>query len=396
MNVPESIELTAAQLRHTDSAKWSTFPPDVLPLWVADMDYAIAPSITKALTGQLSRSIGYLPLGNDPMVSSLLRAKLEGQGLVGLPENGWAHFVSGVVQGLYAAVLGLAEVGDEVITHVPIYPPFLSAITDHGRVAKQVRLIESHEGWQIDFTAMEAAVSSKTRLLMLCHPHNPTGRLWTRSELSQLADFAERHNLYVVTDELHADLTLDGKFIPFASVASMALRERTLTLTGPCKTYNTAGLGIGVIVSHNTDLIKRVKKAIAGTAGHPGAMSVAMWRAALQDDGQWLTTVLQMLRDRRSQLTTFVRERLPSVRYVPPQSTYLAWLDYRAHPRASEDIYNILLNEAKVALNPGPVFGTGYKGFVRLNFATSQTILGEALERLATIEPTRSVSACSY
>lgn len=385
MNPPNPLELDVESLRHPDSIKWTYHPPDVLPLWVADMDFAIAPSIAKALTDRLTRGIGYHHVEGDPQLKPLLRAKVEVMGLVDLPAERWVHFVSGVVQGLYASVLALAEPGDEVITMTPIYPPFLSAITDHGRVARHVRLAESPDGWQIDFAAMSAAITPKTRLLMLCHPHNPTGRLWTRDELSQLADFAEQHDLYVVSDELHADLTLDGQFIPFAAIASPTLRQRTLTLTGPCKTYNTAGLGIGAIISHSPDLIKRVTKAIHGVAGHPTAMSVAMWRAALLDDGQWLTSILQLLRARRAQLTDFVRARLPKVRYVPPQATYLAWLDYRAHPR-SADIQKYLMDEAKVALIPGPAFGPGYEGFVRLNFATSEAILTEALERLARVD----------
>jgi cystathionine beta-lyase len=384
-----SIEMDEETLRHADSAKWMTFPPDVLPLWVADMDYSIAPAVRQALVERLAHPVGYHLGGSDARLTSLLRAKVEQVGLTGLPEKKWVHFTIGVVQGLYAAVLALVEKGEEVVTMTPIYPPFLTAITDHGRVPKHVGLVESVEdGWRIDFAALEAAVSPSTRLLMLCHPHNPTGRLWTRDELAQIADIAERHQLHVVSDELHADLTLDGQFIPFASVASPALQQRTVTLTGPCKTYNTAGLGIGAMISHNPDLLGRLKRALAGIGGHPATLSIAMWRATLEDDGQWLAAVLQKIRDRRAQLTAFVRDHLPAVRFIPPQATYLAWLDYRAHPRvaAGEDIHKALLEEAKVALIPGPAFGPGYEGFLRLNFATSEPILAEALRRMASLE----------
>ena len=376
------FEIDQTALRHPDSFKWTKYPQDVLPLWVADMDFPVAPSIIKAITDRLQHGIGYHQLYGDAELNGLLRAKLEKDGFLGLPEKEWIGYLTGVVQGLYVAVIGLTSAGDDVISMTPIYPPFMSAITDHGRNARLVKLADSPEGWTIDWAAMEAAVTPATRLLMLCHPHNPTGRVWTRDELSRLADFADRHRLWVVSDELHADLTLSGEYVPFVAVAPSAVRARTVTLIGPCKAYNTAGLGIGAMVSHNPQLISRLKKAGAGLMGHPGVPNVTMWKAALQDDGAWLAEVLDYLRGNRDLITTFVRDRLPAVRYVPPEATYLAWLDFRAHPRAG-DIYKFLLNDAKVALNDGPAFGPGYQGFVRLNFATSRAILTEALERIA-------------
>ncbi|HEV7302337.1 MAG TPA: PatB family C-S lyase [Tepidisphaeraceae bacterium] len=385
-SVQFQIDQTA--LRHPDSFKWTKYPQDVLPLWVADMDFPVAPSIITAITDRLRHGIGYHQLYGDPELTGLLRAKLEKDGLVGLPEKGWMGYLVGVVQGLYVAVTGLTRAGDDVITMTPIYPPFMSAITDHGRNARLVALAELPEGWTIDWPAMEAAVTPATRLLMLCHPHNPTGRVWTRDELARLADFADRHRLWVVSDELHADLTLSGEYVPFVAVAPPAVQARTVTLIGPCKAYNTAGLGIGAMVSHNPQLIARLKKAGAGLMGHPGVPNVTMWKAALRDDGIWLAEVLDYLRGNTDLIAAFVRDRLPGVRYVPPQATYLAWLDFRNHPRAG-DIHKYLLETAKVALNDGPAFGPGYQGFVRLNFATSKAILSEALERIAAADVAR-------
>lgn len=370
-------------LRHPDSAKWTYYPEDVLPLWVADMDFPIAPSIRQALVDRLDVGVGYAQMRGDPRLNALLRAKFETQGLTDLPENGWIGYLPGVVTGLYAAVLGLTSPGDEVITFTPVYPPFLTSITDHGRVARQVPLAQSDAGWQIDWDALEAAVTSAARLLMLCHPHNPVGRVWTEGELSRLADFALRHRLWVVSDELHADLSFVGPHRAFAGL-NPEIAARTVTLTGPCKAYNTAGLGIGAMVSHDPALIARLQKASAGVMGHPGALSISMWIAALQDDGAWLRETLAYLQANRDFLADFVRSRLPEVRFTPPEATYLAWLDFRAHPQA-ERIQQVLLEEAKVALNDGPPFGAGSQGFVRLNFATGRNILGEALERVARV-----------
>jgi cystathionine beta-lyase len=373
------IELSLSSLRHPDSAKWMHYPPDVLPLWVADMDFDIAPSIRAALIERAGRPLGY-HIFNDPLLP-MLREKLHRMGFPTIPDRG-ISFVSGVVQALFATVLGLTAPGEDVMTMTPIYPPFLRAIHSQNRGARLAPLKDTPQGWQIDFDAMESAITPATRLLMLCHPHNPTGRLWNPDELRQLANFAQRHELLVASDELHADLTLDGPFVPFVSVASPELRMRTLTLTGPCKTYNTAGLGIGAMISHNPDLIEKLKKSIQGIGGHPNTMSFTMWRAALRDDGQWLAAVLQKIRANRQLLNQFVAERLPSVRMWPPQATYLAWLDFRAHPKSAE-IQKYLLETAKVALNPGQDFGPGNEGYVRLNFATSPDILQQALNRIA-------------
>jgi cystathionine beta-lyase len=374
--------LTEDQLRHRHSFKWSEYGPDVLPLFVADMDFRPSPAVLRALHERLDVTIGYETLIGES-ITEPLRAKFASYGASGFPEKRWIRFLPGVVPGLYVSVLGLTEVGDDVLTMTPIYPPFLSAIKDHGRNQRLVPLQQTPGGWAIDWAAMDAAVTPKTKLLMLCHPHNPTGRVWNRNELQQLADFATRHGLFVVSDELHADLTLDGPFTAFVAVASPELQARTVTLTGPCKAYNSAGLGIGAMFSHNPDLLARIGKAGAGVLAHPNAMSTAMWHAALHDDGAWLSQVLDYLRGNRDLLTAAVREgRFGDVPYMPPQATYLAWLDFRHAPYAA-DPFKHFLDTAKVALAPGRMFGPGFEGFVRLNFATSREILARAIDRLA-------------
>jgi cystathionine beta-lyase len=385
---PFEWELGENELRHSDSFKWSKVPSDVLPLWVADMDFAIAPSIRKALHERLDKSVGYHQVEGDPELVGLIQAKLEREGWRGLGDRGWIRFLPGVVPALGAAMLGLTQPGDPVITLTPIYPPFLGVVKDHGRELREVPLNDAGERWEIDWAALEAAARGEGRapakVLLWCHPHNPTGRVWTVEELSRLGEFAQRHNLWVVSDELHADLTLDGTHLAFANVAPEPLRPRVVTLTGPCKMYNTAGLGIGAMFSHDAALVTRVMKASAWVAGHPGAMSVAMWKAALLDGGRWRAEVLAYLRANRDFLEAFVRDRLPGVRLKHVQATYLAWLDYRNHPEAAH-IGKYLLDQAKVMLNDGAMFGKGYEGFVRLNFATSRTILHEALERMVRV-----------
>ena len=370
--------LEPSQLRDRYSIKWNLYPDGVLPLWVADMDFPISKHVKAALLERLEFNLGYPFMTGDPQLMDVLIKKQLEYGLTDLePKNLW--LVSSVVPGLYAAVQGLTQAGDEIITQTPIYPPFLTSITDHGRVALQNPMVFHQSGWQIDFEQLETLVSPKTKVFMLCNPHNPTGRVFSRSELERLSDFVLRHDLLVISDELHAELILDGTHVPFASLPEM--RERTVTLTGPCKAYNTAGLGGGVMIAHNTALLERCKKATKGLMGHPTSLSMTMWQAGLEDATGWREDVLAYIRGNRDFVFAWLATHLPEVRTAPLEGTYLLWMDFSAFPDAS-GMYKQLLEVAKVGLNDGPPYGSGYAGWLRINLATSRPILSEALERI--------------
>ena len=370
--------LEPSQLRDRYSIKWNLYPDGVLPLWVADMDFPISKHVKAALLERLESNLGYPFMTGDPQLMDVLIKKQLEYGLTDLePKNLW--LVSSVVPGLYAAVQGLTQAGDEIITQTPIYPPFLTSITDHGRVALQNPMVFHQSGWQIDFEQLETLVSPKTKVFMLCNPHNPTGRVFSRSELERLSDFVLRHDLLVISDELHAELILDGTHVPFASLPEM--RERTATLTGPCKAYNTAGLGGGVMIAHNTALLERCKKATKGLMGHPTSLSMTMWQAGLEDATGWREDVLAYIRGNRDFVFAWLATHLPEVRTAPLEGTYLLWMDFSAFPDAS-GMYKQLLEVAKVGLNDGPPYGSGYAGWLRINLATSRPILSEALERI--------------
>lgn len=378
--------LGRAELSHADSVKWRQYGEDVLPMWIADMDFPVAPPILRALEERLTRTLGYAP-GPDPVLVAALQAKWAGQGLGEVPADGIA-FLPSVVPGLYAAVFALSEPGQPVISMTPVYHPFHLAIRELGREVAAAPLRAGESRWEIDWEALERAASGGAKLLMLCHPHNPTGRIWDAEELRHLRDFALAHDLYVVSDELHADLCLDDVlFEPFA--ADPRVRDRTLTLTGPCKAFNTAGLGIGAMFTHSPELLRQVRGRVAGLSGHPSALSLTMWRAALAEGGPWLRQTVAYLRGNRDFMTTFLRERLPWVKFFPVEATYLAWLDLRDHADAGR-IQALLLEEAKVAVHNGPLFappeqGGEYQGFIRVNFATSRALLAEALESMARV-----------
>jgi cysteine-S-conjugate beta-lyase len=372
-------QLEPAKLRDPYSIKWNLYPEGVLPLWVADMDFPIANEIKSALLKRLEYNVGYPHFTGDPKLVAAIVRQQAGYGLMGLEPK---HFLwtSSVVPALYACIQGLTAPGDEVITQTPVYPPFLSSVRDHNRVVLEnpMKIVDGQ--WRIDFEHLETLPTAKTKILMLCNPQNPTGRVLESAELERLADFAKRHNLFIVSDELHSMLRLEGQHIPIASLSEDA-QNRTLTLTGPCKAFNTAGLGGGVILSHNTGLLEQIQKATKGLLGHPNALGMEMWRAGLEEGGAWLEDVLLYLRDNRDFISQWLKEHLPEVGCIPAQGTYLAWLDFNAFANAAE-LYKILLEQAKVGLNDGPPYGAGNAGWLRLNFATSRAILHEALERI--------------
>lgn len=383
MKLADTLDaLTIQDIRNPASVRWTRYGDDVLPLWVADMDFPVAEAIVKALQARVTQPLTY-PVLEAPTLKPLLQRHLATQGHQ-VPAEGIA-LLPGVVAGLYAAVFALSEPGEAVATMTPIYPPFHQAITNQGRRVAAAPLLEPQaegQSWQIDWEALERA-TDEARLLMLCHPHNPTGRIWNAAELERLRELVARKGLWVVSDELHADVRYQPDFQSFA--ADPRVRERTLVLTGPCKAYNTPTLGIGALTSANPELVKRVREKAGGLISLPSALSVTMWQAALEGGADWLAQAVEYLRGNRDLVAAWAAQ-LPFARLVKGEGTYLAWLDLRQHPQAA-DIQAFLLQHAKVALQNGPEFAPAeyaerYQGILRLNYATPRPVLRQALEQL--------------
>ncbi|MBW7915703.1 MAG: putative C-S lyase [Trueperaceae bacterium] len=376
-------DVSLAALRERPGAKWTLFPADVLPLWVAEMDYPLAGAVKDAIRANLdANDLGYPAFSGAPGLREAVAERLSRRhGLSVLPEEVEPLPTTGA--GLGLAARAFAGPGDEVLLLTPLYPPFKKAVEGAGRVPVEVELRREAEGYAIDFAALEAAVTPATRLLMLCSPHNPIGKVFSRAEVEALAAFALRHNLWVVSDDLHADLLLDGKHLPLAAV-SPEIAARTLTLYGPTKAFNIPGLKISFAVSKNPAMLARLTAAGGGLVPAPNVLAQVATIAAYRHGNDWLESTLGYLRGNRDRVVSFVRERLPSVGVHSPAATYLAWLDLRATGLGDAPA-KALAERAKVGLNEGSDFGKGGAGFVRLNFATSRTILDTALERLASV-----------
>lgn len=373
-------QITLAELQRQPGVKWRHFAPDVIALWVADMDFPVAPEIVAALQERAGGHLGYPTATGEPGLLEAIVNRMEARhGWKLREENIW--LINGVIPSLYLAVLACSSPGDEVIIQTPIYPPFISAVQETGRVPRYNPLVVQNGQYQIDFAQLETLVTPATRLLLLCHPHNPTGRVFCRDELGQLADFVVRHNLWVVSDELHSDLLYPGEqHLPLAALHP-EISERTITVFGPTKTFNIAGLKIGIVVSQNAALLTRLKRRARGLVTGPNLMAQTATLAAYRLGQPWLELTLRYLDSNRRFLGDYLLNHLPGVGYLPPQATYLAWLDFRALG-LGDRLYQALL-ECRVGLNDGPQYGPGFEGFARLNFATPRPVLEEALTRLS-------------
>lgn len=381
MPEPSSFLLTEAALRAKQSAKWTAYGPEVLPAWIADMDFALAPPIRAALDARIARhDLGYPMMYPAAGLTELFAERAAARYQWSIEPN-QVEFFSDVVQMIYLALLTLTDAGAGVIIQTPIYPPFLQSVAQTGRRAVLCPLVPGNHGYAIDFAALEAACEAGPRLLLLCHPHNPSGRAFRRAELAALGEIVRRHDLLVISDEIHADIMLDERaHIPFASLAD-DLAARTITLTSASKAFNIAGLCVACAVFGSPDLKRRFDQLPGHVRGGRSALGMVATSAAWRAGDPWLNTVLAQLRANRDYLASFVAARWPAVRHTPPEATYLAWLDCRA-VGLREEPWRFFLRESGVALGQGPDFGVDGHGFVRLNFATSPVILEAILTRM--------------
>ena len=374
--------LDIESLRQRKSEKWSSYPPEILPAWVAEMDFPVADPIRLALQESLDHSdMGYPIAPGRTGIREAFAERMESR-------FGWrvdphqVEVLSEVVQGLYLALSAFAEPGEGIVVQTPIYPPFLGGVEETGRRLVENPLIPKAGGWEIDFEGLARAVDDETRVLLLCNPHNPSGRVFDRAELERLAESVLEHDWVVVSDEIHADLVFDQRVhVPFASLAP-EIEARTLTLNSASKSFNIPGLRCAVAHFGSPDLRKRMDarypRHIRGGIGLSGLYAtIAAWREC----DAWLGALRDHLEANRDYLMGELASRFPGIRCEAPQGTYLAWLDC-SELGWRESPYARFLERGQVAFSEGSRFGPGFEQFVRLNFATSREILEQVLERM--------------
>ncbi len=375
--------LDLRQLEARRSEKWHTYPRDVLPAWVAEMDFPIAAPIARELAQFVERSdVGY-PLGlrQSGLAETFCERMSERFGWAIEPAR--VEVLSEVVQGLHLALAAYSAPGDGVIVQTPIYPPFLQAVRDLRRRLVENRLVRNGDELVFDLDALERSIDAGTRVLLFCHPHNPSGHVAQRDALERIARLVVAHDLIVVSDEIHADLVFDGqRHVPFASL-SAEIAQRTVTLTSASKAFNIPGLRCAVAHFGSESLQLRFEAVVPKRfRGGLGLFGLAASRTAWRFGQPWLDEVVPHLQANRDFVRDFLAERVPAIRFHRPRATYLAWLDCGDLGLASSPAAHFL-QQARVALSDGRLFGTGFEACVRLNFATSRPILREILERMA-------------
>lgn len=367
--------------RHSDSSKWRKYGADVLPLWVADTDFVSPEPVRRALHERIAHGVfGYgteLPEFNETVVELLYKRynwRVLPEALVLLP---------GVIAGFNLACRAVTMPGDGVLIQTPVYPPMLRAPANAGLSRDEVALTHQADGlYGVDFDAFEAAITDRTRLFLLCNPHNPVGRVFARRELTRMAEVCLRHHLVICADEIHCDLVYQGH--PHLPIASLApeIAEHTITLMAPSKTYNLAGLKCAFAIIPNAALREQFLAACVDLVSTANVLGYAAALAAYRDGQPWLDQMLRYLERNRDCIRQYVDAHLPSITMGTPEGTYLAWLDCRQAGIPSNDPYTFFLAHAKVALNAGDTFGPGGKGFVRLNFGCRRATLVQALDRM--------------
>jgi cystathionine beta-lyase len=432
--------LTEADLRRRRGVKWTQYPPEVLPVWIADQDFAPAPPIQRVLDEMVR--VGDLGYPVRPWLNPLPALFAERQ----RTRHGWApdparvRVLTDVLQAMEAALLLHGSPGDGVIVQTPIYPPFLEAVRTTRRELIENRMIAPPRGvanrrWEIDLDGFRAA-AKRARVFLLCNPHNPTGRVFGRDELEAMAQIAIEHDLVVFADEIHQDLlfpkqgiagtaqspepqsaglgsppgdplTRQGiagtvqspepqssgvgsppgdplpgpRHVPFASLGE-EVAKRTVTFTSATKSWNIAGLCCAVAHFGPDPLLAAIDAFPPHYLGRVSIVGIETTVAAWREGDPWLLELLAYLDRNRERLASFVRERMPDLDHVPPEATFLAWLDCRGLDLAGGP-FRFFLERARVALSDGADFGEAGRGFVRLNFATPRAILDQVLERMA-------------
>ncbi len=364
--------------------KWNYFDQDVLPMWVADMDFKSAEPIIRAVSARAAFGVYGYEMPSKSLREAVCAWLLRRHGWHVQPDE--IVFLPGLVSGLNLMCRAFGRIGDEAIVLPPVYPPFLTAPGNNGMAARKVQLSESlRDGrieYTIDFDALERAFTSRTSLLLMCHPHNPIGREWTCDEMTKLAELCAKHDAVIVSDEIWADVTLDGaKHAPFGSL-SPEIAQRCITLMAPSKTFNVPGLGCSFAVVQNPALKRLLMNAENGIIPHVNAFGLAAAEAAFTQCDEWLDELRGYLSANRAAMLAFIDDHMPAIRATVPQAAYLGWLDCR-NAGIDGNASTFFLKQARVALNDGAGFGAGGEGFVRFNFGCPRKQMLQALEQMS-------------
>jgi cystathionine beta-lyase len=369
----------------TESLKW-VYPrkvlkvEDAIPMWVADMDFEAPPAVVEALRRRAEHGVFGYPLVPPSFYAAAIDWLKSRHGWE--VEKGWMSMTPGIVAALNYLVRALTRPGDGVIIQTPVYHPFYYAIENHGRRLVRNPLRFDGRRYTMDLEDLDRK-AAEARLLILCSPHNPVGRVWSREELEGLARIAVDRDLVVISDEIHHDLVLHGHHHQVLAALSPAIAARTITCVAPSKTFNIPGLSTAAVVASNPDLLKAFEDEAERSGFDLGQVfGIVGFEAAYRHGAGWLDELLPYLEGNIDLMESFLTERVPGIRLIRPEGTYLALLDCRGLGLEPAGLNDFFLKRARVYFSDGAMFGPELEGFVRVNFACPRSVLREALERI--------------
>ena len=350
---------------------------DVSPLWVADMDFAVPECVTRALQERINHPVFGYTIYPDSIYQTIIDwFQRRHQWTI---ERDWIVFAPGVVPSLFAAAKTFAQEGEGVIVQSPVYFPFFSAVTTNNRILINSPLREINGRYEIDFEHLEVCAQQGAKLLMLCTPHNPVGRVWSEAELQQLLEISRRYDLTILSDDIHCDLIYSGvKHTMLGRLAQPG--DKIITTIAPNKSFNIPGLGLSALVIPNAAERNAMKQAFESLhVGNYNPLSIAAFEAAYRGGDQWLDALLRYLEDTRDFAADFIAREIPQIKLIKPEATYLLWLDCRALGMTDARLRDFFVRECKIGMNPGTVFGEGGSGFMRMNTGTTKARIADAL-----------------
>jgi len=372
--------------RGTDSIKWDRADlffgrNDLLPMWVADMDFESPPEVVEAIINRAKHGIYGYTARSDSYYESIVSWLSRRHGWE--VEKEWISHAPGVVPAVHIAIMALSHPGDKVIVQTPVYYPFFKAIEETGRQLILNPLMESGGRYTMDFEDLERKIDSRTKIIVLCSPHNPVGRVWTRDELSKLGEICLTRNIKIISDEIHSDLVLgNNRHIPTAKI-SEEVSSITLTCVAPSKTFNLAGLSAAAVISSSSVLLSDYSNMLSSVgAGMSNVFGTVALQTAYNNGEHWLEELLEYIFGNFEYMRDFLKTNFPEVRVTELEGTYLAWIDFRGTGMSVEELKSFLYEKARVGFEDGSIFGVEGEGFMRVNLACPRALVEEAMKRL--------------
>lgn len=380
--------------KDTDCLKWDMLDSvfgedDIIPLWVADMDFPVAEPVKQALKERVDHPFyGYTRPGAGIVDAVVKRMKDKFNWNI---EPEWVVFTPGVVPALHIAIRSLTHPGDEVLLQQPVYYPFFPAVTGSGCqiVNNGLKLVDGT--YEIDFEDLEAKLvpgsglgsnPNRIKTMIFCNPHNPVGRVWSKDEIAKIGKIAIDNGLVVISDEIHCEILFDNhQHVPFATI-SKEFEQNCIICMSPSKTFNLAGLDVSSIIIPNKKIREDFINTQSGMVPGPNLFGLTALEAAYRHGDEWLEQVMAYIKENLDFLIDYIENKIPGIEVIKPQGTYLIWLDCRKLGMDNQELKNFMLKEAKVGLNDGFIFGKEGSGFVRMNIACPRTILKESLKRI--------------